>query len=459
MKTGRKILIGIGIVAALGVLAFLALRQEGGNAVEVKTEIVHRRNLVSRVSATGHIEPKTSVDITTEVAGRIVELPVEEGQDVEAGQLLLAIDPTQFQAAVERARATLSQFEAQEAQARAAYRQSSRDARRLEQLKERTPDLVTDTEVEQAVTKADVDEALWKAAQHAVDQARASLEQAEDQLAKTTIHAPMSGRVTRLNVERGETAIVGTMNNPGSLLLTVADLSVMEAVIEVDETDIPDIQVGDSTSVEIDAFPNRRFSGRVTKIGNSSIRPRNPAAGTGTDQAIDFEVRITLDDPPDGVRPDLSATADVITDTRNDVLAIPITALTLLPADEIEKLPNENLPDSGSSVEEQGDVEGVFVVDGDIVRFRPVEVGITGESYFEVTGGLEEGEQVVSGSFQAIRELKDGSRIKILSTDTTAVKAAGPAAKTDDGGGAESRPGDSTSEPADPVDGNPHSSG
>ena len=221
----------------------------------------------------------------------------------------------------------------------------------------------------------------------------------------------MSGRITRLNVERGETAIVGTMNNPGSLLLTVADLSVMEAVIEVDETDIPTIVVGDTAYVDIDAFMGRRFSGTVTEIGNSSIVPLNPAASMGSNRAIDFEVRITLHDPPEGIRPDLSATADVITDTRDNVPSIPITALTLMDAEDIENMQNENITSSNGEMER--DVEGVFVIEGDIVRFQPIEVGIAGENYFEVVSGIEVGTRVVSGSFQAIRELEDGSRIEI----------------------------------------------
>ena len=389
------------------------------------------RSLVASVSATGHIEPKTSVDITTDVAGRIVELPVDEGQDVDEGDLLLRIDPTQYQEEVNRGRAFLSQVRANEAQARANYTQARRDSDRLESLQSAGTDLVTEAEVERAVSTAVALEAVAQAAEHAVGQAVASLARAQDQLDKTIIRAPMSGRVTRLNVERGETAVVGTMNNPGSLLLTVADLSVMEAVIEVDETDVPEIEIGDSTSVEIDAFPNRRFSGRVTKIGNSSIRPRTPQTSTGADQAIDFEVRIVLDDPPEGVRPDLSATADVITDTRGDVLAIPIAALTLVDADEVERLPNESVPPEADPFAGGGDIEGVWVVEADTVSFRPVIVGITGESYFEVMGGLEAGEIVVSGTFQAIRELTEGARINITAADTT---AAGGASVAADGG-------------------------
>ncbi len=408
----KKAIIAVVVVGLLAIMGFLATQREGRGAVEVRVEAVGLRDLIDDVSATGHIEPKTHVDITTDVAGRIIELPVEEGQDVEEGDLLLQIDPALFRAAVERAEAGVAQAQANLAQQRAAYQQAQRDADRLTALQARGTDFVTEAEVEQAVTNAEVQQRLFEASEHQVQQAEANLDQERDRLGKTTIRAPMSGRITRLNVERGETAIVGTMNNPGSLLLTVADLSVMEAVIEVDETDVPDITIGDSAYVEIDAFPNRRFVGTVTEIGNSSIVPLNPATSGGSAQAIDFEVRIELREPPEGIRPDLSATADVITATRDQVPSIPITALTLMDADEYEEIPNENLPSAPGS-DAARDIEGVFVVEGDIVRFRPVEIGIAGENYFEVVSGIELGTTVVSGSFQAIRELSDGSRIRI----------------------------------------------
>ncbi|MDH3733619.1 MAG: efflux RND transporter periplasmic adaptor subunit [Gemmatimonadota bacterium] len=408
----KKVLIAIIVVGGIAAMAAGALRRPGGEVIEIRTEAVDIRSLVAKVSATGHIEPETQVDITTDVAGRIIQLPIEEGQDVLEGDLLLQIDPAQFQASVNRSRAALSQAQASEAQQRASWEQAQRDAERFLALQERGTDFVTAAEVEQAVTQAQVQMRLFEATEHQVDQAEANLEQALDQLGKTTIRAPMAGRVTRLNVERGETAVVGTMNNPGSLLLSIADLSVMEAVIEVDETDIPEIAIGDSASIEIDAFGDSRFSGVVTEIGNSSIVPINPAAGGSSNQAIDFEVRIKLDAPPPGIRPDLSATADVITETRADVLSVPITSLTLMDADAIEDIPNENVPATDAGLRAR-DVEGVFVVDGELVRFQPVEIGIAGDNYFEIISGLDAGTEVVSGSFQAIRQLEDGSRIEI----------------------------------------------
>ena len=419
MSRGKKILIGAAVVAILAIMAILALRSGREDVVEVRVEKVARRDLVAKVSATGYIEPKRLVDISADVSGRVVQLNVEEGDEVAEGDLLLVIDPARFEAAVERAEAGLAEASAREAQARGNYLQAQRDWERIRDLKARLPEMVTETEFETARTNAEVQEALWQSGQHAVDMARAGLKEARDNLAKTVIRAPMSGRVTRLNVEKGETAIVGTMNNPGSLLITVADLSVMEAVIEVDETDVPDISIGDSVSVSVDAFPDREFVGRVTKIGNSSIRPRSQQVSSA-DQAIDFEIRVTLDDAEVELRPDLSASADVITDVRPDVLAIPIISLTLMDPSEFERMPNE-LEEAGAGAEASDSsdpIEGVFVVVDGLARFRAVEVGVAGDSYFEVLSGLEEGEVVVSGTYQAIRDLSDGDAVRATEADS-----------------------------------------
>ena len=425
MSRKRKIAIGAGVLVVLAVVA-ASLGGSDGDEIGVRVEEVSRQDLVARVTATGHVEPKTSIDISADVSGRIVQLTVEEGDDVEEGQLILVIDPARFEAAVDRAEAGLSDAQAREAQARGNYQQAQRDWDRIRQLNEAAEGMITETEFEQARTNAEVQQALAESARHGVNMARASVREARDNLAKTVIEAPMSGRVTRLNVERGETAVVGTMNNPGSLLLTIADLSVMEAVIEVDETDVPEIEIGDSTVVTIDAFRGQEFNGRVTKIGNSSIRPRSQLQSS-SEQAIDFEVRITLENPGVDLRTDLSATADVVTSVRPDVLAIPIIALTLMDPSQFERIPIEGAEVQQEEDDSQGEsgesgasggaasepIEGVYVLDGDRVRFRPVEVGIAGDNYFEVLDGLEEGETVVSGTYQAIRELEDGALVSV----------------------------------------------
>lgn len=408
MTQRRKILIAVGVIALLGLLSYLSLRR-GGDATEVRADVVRERSLVARVTASGHVEPKRSVEISADISGRVVRLPVEEGQDVSEGDLLLEIDPTQYEASVRQAEARLSETRSREARTRADYRQAQREWERLRQLEERTPDLVTDQEVEQTRTRAEVAEAEWQAARHAVEQAQGALDEARDRLDKTVIRAPMTGRVTRVNVEQGETAIVGTMNNPGTVLLTVADLGVMETVVEVDETDVTRVSVGDSASVEVDAFPDTAFAGRVTKIGNSSMRPRTQATSS-QDQAVDFEVRITLADPPSGIRPDLSATADIVTDTRQEALAIPIIALTLQDADDLPEGWRDRLAEGMRAAEQ---VEGVFRATGGEARFQPVRVGVAGDNYFEVLAGLSAGDTVVSGSYQAIRDLSDGDALEL----------------------------------------------
>lgn len=428
MSTRRKALVAAGVVLLLALLVFRALRADRGNVVEVRAEEVGQRDLVARVTATGHIEPRRSVQIQSDISGRIVRLPLEEGQDVEEGDLLLEIDPTQYRAAVRQARARLSEARSREAQARADYLQARREWERMETLQERTPDLVTAQEAEQARTRAEVREAELEAAEHAVEQTEAALEEARDRLDRTVIRAPMTGRVTRLDVEQGETAIVGTMNNPGSLLLTIADLSTMEAVVEVDETDVTRVEVGDSASVEIDAFPDRSFAGRVTKIGNSALQPRSgaAAAGAGQDEAVDFEVRVLLSDPPAGIRPDLSTTAEIVTDRRSGALSIPIIALTLQDTTELDEGWRGGAP--RDPVFDRGVVEGVFVVEGGEARFRPVRVGIAGRSHFEVLEGLAESDTVVSGSYQAIRDLRPGDRVELTEV---APRPASPASGDD----------------------------
>jgi HlyD family secretion protein len=291
--------------------------------------------------------------------------------------------------------------------------------------------------VEDAATNLEVAEALFEASQYGVSQAEAALDETLDQLSKTIIKAPMSGRVTRLNVEAGETVVIGTMNNAGSLILTISDLSVLETVMEVDETDVPEISLGDSAIVELDAFPNRVFSGRVTEIGNSAIRPPSQTAGTGQTAAIDFEVVLTLDDPGVQLRPDLSATADIITAVRDGVASIPIISLTVRePGTEggesraapVEPQADEREGRSRGPVaksQEVQDIEGVFVVRDGVAHFTPVEIGITGQEYFEVISGVQVGDTVVSGPYQLIRELKDGDPVQLLDEGTESESAAG----------------------------------
>ena len=433
MTFRAKIAIAVVVVTVLAVAGVLSTLQSRNSGTVVRTEEVGRRDLEAIVTASGNIRARRTVDISSDVSGRIVELNVDEGDDVEERQILLRIDQTQFQAAAAQTRAILSQRRAQAAQQNASLMQATREYDRMQGLWTRDSTLVSRQQVDDAATQAEIAEALFTAAEHGVDQARATLDEAEDRLAKTTIRAPISGRVTRLNIELGETAIVGTMNNPGSLLLTVSDLSVIEAVMQVDETDVPEISIGDSASLELDAFPETEFVGTVTEIGNSAIRPPSSTAGTGQTPTIDFEVVITLQEPPVELRPDLSVTADIITEVRSQALTIPIIALTVRDrsnTDESDESDSDGADGDGS--EEPGDAseegeeqEGVFIVREGEAHFVPVTVGIAGQEFFEVLSGLSEGDTVVSGPYQRIRELSDGEEVRTDSTSAEPDESSG----------------------------------
>lgn len=424
MTKGVKIGIAVVVVAALGGLAYVGAKRSGPDATEVRIEAVEARDLVSSVTASGKIEPRTRVDVSADVTGRIVTLAVKEGDIVERGQFLLQIDPEQPAAAVQRAEAAMASARAQEAQARANSIQATRNYERLQQIKTSTPDLVSIEQVEQAKTQQEVTAAQLEAARYSVEQAQATLRDANQSLSRTRIVAPMAGKITRLAVEEGEVAIMGTLNRDAATLLTIADMSVLETTVRVDETDVSRVKVGDSAVVQIDAFMDTTFYGRVVEISNSSVAGATAGGTAATDQAVDFEVRIELLNPPVDTRPDFSATAKIITDTRKSVLSIPIIALTVR---ENEALKTEDSAMSVGRTTEpvkqigRTDVEGVFVVGTDNkVTFRPVKVGIAGERHFEVLSGISAGENIVAGTYQAIRDLTDGALVRTAPTPTDA---------------------------------------
>jgi HlyD family secretion protein len=407
---------GVAIVVLL--IGGLTAAKSAKKAVDVRIEQVQKRDLVASVTASGQVRPQTKVDLSADITGKIVRLAVKEGQMVTKGQFLLQIDAQQAEAGVQRMEASLASSKAQMAQAQANLLQAQRSLERTAQIKKTNPTLISDEQIEQLRTAVDVNKALYESARHSVDQSSASLRDARSSLGKTTIYAPMSGRVTRLNVENGETAIQGTLNKDAATLLTIADMSVLETKVKVDETDVARIALGDSAVIQIDAFPDTTFLGRVTKISNSAVKAA--ATTQNADQAVDYEVTIQLLNTPAETRPDFSATAKIITDTRKLVLSIPIIALTVRE--------NEALAAGDTAVglgkpkpkKEVGkkDVEGVFVVGSDNkVTFRPVKVGIAGEKHFEVLSGLKAGDKIVAGTYQAIRDLKDGALVKETKVD------------------------------------------
>ncbi|NUP55148.1 MAG: efflux RND transporter periplasmic adaptor subunit [Gemmatimonadaceae bacterium] len=402
-----------GVILVLAAIGGLTAAKSGKKAVEVRIEQVQGRDLVASVTASGQVRPQTKVDLSSDITGKIVKLAVKEGQMVTKGQFLLQIDAQQAEANVQRMQASLASSKAQMAQAQANLLQAQKSYERTAQIKKTNPTLISDEQMEQLRTAVDVNKALYESARHSVDQSNASLREASSSLGKTTIYAPMSGRVTRLNVENCETAIQGTLNKDAATLLTIADMSVLETKVKVDETDVARIALGDSAVIQIDAFPDTTFIGRVTKISNSAVK--SATAQTTADQAVDYEVTIQLVNTPAETRPDFSATAKIITDTRKNVLSIPIIALTVRENEALTKGDTAVGLGKPKPKKEVGkkDVEGVFVVGKDNkVTFRPVRVGIAGEKHFEVLSGLKAGDKIVAGTYQAIRELKDGALVR-----------------------------------------------
>ena len=401
----------VALVLVGSVVAFSATKKST-KAVEVRIEGVAKRDLTASVTASGQVRPQTKVDVSSDITGKVMRLSVKEGQMVTKNQFLLEIDPQQAEAAVDRALAGLQSAKASEVQARANMNQTQKSFERSADIKKRSPELVSDEQLEQLRTGAEVAKAVYDASQHQAGQAKASLRDATQNLGKTKVFAPMAGRITRLNIEQGETAIQGTLNKDAATLLTISDMSVLETRVKVDETDVARIHIGDQSVIQIDAFPDTTFTGRVTKISNSSVKG---ATAAGTDQAVDYEVTIQLLNAPAETRPDFSATAKIVTATALKVLSVPIIALTVR---EDEKIPAGDTATGlgrAKPTKEIGkkDVEGVFVVGKDNkVTFRPVKVGIAGEKHFEVLTGLKEGEKIVAGTYQAIRELKDGAVVR-----------------------------------------------
>jgi HlyD family secretion protein len=420
MSKRTKVILGVVGAVLLIALVVGIIRARGDRDVEVREEKVARRDLVAAVTASGKIQPKKKVDISSDITGRITKISVREGDVVTRGQFLLQIDPTVYEANLQRAQAAFSSAGAQVVQARSNRDQAQRALKRTQELRAQNPNLIAPEQLEQAQTAFDIASANLSAAEHQSDQARASVQEARDNLRKTRLLAPIAGRITRLPVEEGEVAVPSTFSKDIGLLMTISDLSIIQAKVQVGETDVVRLHLGDSVEVAIDAFPDTTFLARVTKISSSSIANPGAAATTENTRAVDYHVEVTLNHPPVDIRPDLSATARIITDTRAHVLSVPIIALTVR---ENTPLSTETRPTDTSSVTRHRRMtEGVFVIQKGVVTFRPVRVGIAGDEYFEVLEGLKEGEVIAAGPYQAVRDLKDGTRVRKMKPDTTKTK-------------------------------------
>ena len=444
MSRKRKILIGVGVVALLGLVAFANIKFKKQEGVEVNVEAVKKRELKAIVSASGKVQAKRTVNISADTMGRVTGLAVNEGDRVTRGQFLLQIDPRTLRTRVESGEASLQAARSQGEQLRLALESARVNLKAAQDSHRRQQELwkgglTTRENLERAENELKVREADLRAQEQSVrtqqlrmQQERASLESARYDLSKVRIESPIDGIVTRRNIEEGETVVVGTMNNPGTVLLTIADMSVVEAEVEVDETDIPNVQLGQKAEVTIDAMPGKKFAARVTEIGNSPIQIGTQAAAAT--QATNFKVVLTLDTEVREVRPGFTCTAEITTATRQNALAVPIQALTVreMVTDQSGGIVREPVTDAkprprrGASAQKElpagqsrKELEGVFIVRDNRAQFVEVKTGIAGEKYFEVLNGLSEGDRVITGPFSSVREIADGSSVKVEEAPAT----------------------------------------
>jgi HlyD family secretion protein len=406
MKKKKRIIIILGAVLVVAVIIAANALKSGEKTYQVQAEKVERGDLTSIVTANGKIAPKTDVKISAYVPAKITKLPVEEGDQVKKGQLLVQLDDTDYQAAVNRSRAEL-------ASAKASREQSQLTFTRQKELYEKK--LTSQEQYDMAKTELDLSEARYQ-------QATASLDQAKYNLNKTTMTSPMDGIVTSLNAEVGEIVMIGTMNNPGTVIMTVSDMSEIETEVEVDETDIAQVELGQEAEISIDAYPDTTFKGRVTEIGHTAR-----ISGLGTqDQVTNFLVKVMLIDEVASIRPGMSASVDITTDSRSDVLNVPIQAVVMreeksdtLTSEEEEKEGAVASTDSGSvkgekrGKKEKKEVEGVFLAVDGRAKFVQIATGIADQQNIEIVSGINDGDQVVTGSYKILRTLKDGDKVKV----------------------------------------------
>lgn len=414
-----RIGVAVGALAVLAAIVAASVLRDSRAQVAVQVEGVARRDLTSTVSSSGEIKPKRFVDVGANVSGRIVALAVKEGDVVRAGQVLARIDSTRFEAGLQQSQAAVQAARADLRRAEADLEVTRLDFERAKAL--HAERLISDQDFDSVSAQQTMKRATVAAQRDRIAQLAAALASNRDDLDKTTVFSPMDGVVTSLKKEEGE-VVIGAQSFQPTVIMTVGDLSTMEAEVLVDETDIHSLKLGQEADVRVDALPDRKFKGRVTEIGSSAI-PRGGVTAAGSsssNQAKDFKVTVTLDTPPAGLRPGLNATADVVTGHKQGVLAVPIQAVVVREVGADGKVldPRGEQPsDSGEAAaaprargEEK---DGVFVVTDGKAVFRPVKTGLLGESDLEIVEGLKEGERIVTGSYKTLRTLRDQSRVKI----------------------------------------------
>jgi len=460
MKTWKKIAIGAGVAVVLAALVGFTVHQSGKNVVTVQTGKVQRQDLSSVVSASGEIKPKTYVNIGANAYGKITHLYVREGDHVKRGQLLAQLENVQSTADVSANQASVQAAETDAIAADAALRTSDADLLRAQADYERNKldwDRAQNLYKDGLIAKSDFDsrqnawatadaglvqakarvaqaKAQKDSADRHVSQARANLTRVADVLQKTTYAAPYDGVVTNLPVREGESVVIGIQNALGSTLLTLADMSVITAEVKVDETDIVTVRLGQPAEVTIDAIPNKVFHGTVSEIGdNAIVRSTGVATSQQTsasEEAKDFKVVVTVNDPPQDLRPGLSTTAKITTAARSNVLSIPIQALSVRTKAQFEQekaapssvhaaapapkeVASKDKNNSNNNKDQKQDVAGVFVIRNKKAEFVPVTTGIAGTSDIEVLNGLNDGDEVITGSYKVLRTIRSGSGVKI----------------------------------------------
>jgi len=402
LSRGWKITIVVAVVL-LALIGFGSIRSKRAKIPRVTVAKVERQDIVSKVTANGKIQAEKKVELSALVMGQIVNLAVREGDRVKKGDFLLQIDKNQAVAGEAGSAAALQASLADRDSAKATMEQARRDYERARKNFEAK--ILSEADFQKARSTLDTASATYQATQNRIDQSRANLNGSRDTLSKTTVRAPLDGMITALPIKQGEVTVIGTMNNAGTQLMTVSDMATVEAVMMVDETDVPNVKIGQKAVINVDAYPNHPFDGLVTEVGSSPILPNDPDLQglTTTSDAINFKVRIKVIQPPDTIRPGFSVTADIITGTKPSVLTIPLAAVI------VRDSPKGDKTASGKIKTE----EGVYVFEKEKVRFVSVKTGLSGELSIEVTNGLAAGQQIVTGPFKALRTIKDGDKVMI----------------------------------------------
>jgi HlyD family secretion protein len=433
-KSRRKWWIILAIVVVIGLVAAAVVKsKQAVKPTMVTTEKAVIRTITHLVTATGKVQPEIEVAIAPEVSGEIIALPMKEGATVKKGDVIIRIKPDFYAAAVDQQDAALASAKAASILAKANQDKAEEDYRRADDLYQKK--LISDSDYTVARTGKDVARANYEASLAAIRQVQGALNQYRDQLSKTTIYAPMDGTISVLNNEEGE-RVVGTGQFAGTEVMRIADLSKMEVRVKVNENDIVNVKIGDHTAISVDAFPGRKFDGTVSEISSSALTTgtggasNNQAAlaASASDEVTNFLVRIRITDKEARLRPGMSGTVDIETETVKDVVAVPIQSVTVRAeggktSEELQEQRSKEAKErSGNDLEvvkERQEAKRtleklqrvVFLKQGDIVKMRPVETGVADNSYIEVKSGLKTGDEVVSGSYAAIsRTLKDGAK-------------------------------------------------